>query len=100
MQARTELLAMGARLKSALSEMASRKNTLEQVRGPGGVGLPDNPSAPWLQCWTWVHGRALGHPRSRPSGALGRDIGLQGIKEKASRLREAGGSLLAEAFPN
>ena len=31
MQAKTELLAMDVRLKSALSEMASRKNTLEQV---------------------------------------------------------------------
>ena len=30
---------MGARLKSAFSEMASRKNALEQALGPDGVGL-------------------------------------------------------------
>lgn len=47
-QARKERLAMGARLKSALSEVSSRKNTLQQVLGPGGVGLPDHPSAPVL----------------------------------------------------
>lgn len=63
MQARTELLAMCARLKSAPSEIASRKNTLEQVRGPGGVGVPDNPSAPRLQCR-----RALGHRQSPEQG--------------------------------
>lgn len=44
---------MGVGLKSALAEMASRKNTLEQVLGLGGVRLPDQPSAPVLVLGAW-----------------------------------------------
>lgn len=44
---------MGVRLKSALAEMASRKNTLEQALGLGGVGLPEHPSAPVLVLGAW-----------------------------------------------
>lgn len=71
---------MGARLKSALSQIPSR--------GPGAIGLPDNASAGAA----WAEG--TGTPC--PSGALRRDIGRRGTKGGASGLRGAGGTCWQE----
>lgn len=90
MQTRTEALAVGARLKSALSAKVRRKNTLEQVCGPGGVRVPDNSLPPvpdpcvWedagtlrtipLEPWAWISAckaprkKQVVSCRSEPSG--------------------------------